>query len=95
MNTSKKLSGFALASAAALMLTACSGESGGDKTAATAEGGNAAQEATVHCMGINACKGQSGCATASSSCKGQNSCKGQGWVEKTTAECETEGGTVG
>jgi len=94
MNTSKKLSGFALASAAALMLTACSGESGGEKPAATAEG-DAAQEATIHCMGINACKGQSGCATASSSCKGQNGCKGQGWVEKTAEECKTEGGAVG
>ncbi len=93
MKTSKKLTGFALASTAALMLTACGGESGGEK-AASAESDGAA-EASVHCMGINACKGQSGCATASSSCKGQNACKGQGWVEKTKAECDAAGGTVG
>jgi pectate lyase len=90
MNTSKKLSGFALASAAALMLTACGGE--GD-TSSTAEAGSAT-EASVHCSGINACKGQSACATANSGCKGQNACKGQGWVDKTQAECDSEGGTV-
>jgi len=91
MNTSKKLSGFALASAAAFMLTACSGEG---ENAATAEAG-AATEATVHCAGINACKGQSACTTATSACKGQNACKGQGWIEKTQAECDTAGGKVG
>ena len=69
MNTSKKLSGFALASAAAFMLSACGSE--GDNAAATAEAG-AATEATVHCSGINACKGQSACTTATSACKGQN-----------------------
>jgi uncharacterized membrane protein len=31
---------------------------------------------TVHCMGINACKGMSECKTAESGCKGQNSCRG-------------------
>jgi len=90
MNTSKKLSGFALASAAALMLTACGGE--GDQ-AASAEAG-AATEATVHCSGINQCKGQSACTTATSACKGQNACKTQGWVEKTQAECDAAGGKV-
>ena len=92
MNTSKKLSGFALASAAAFMLSACGSE--GDNAAATAEAG-AATEATVHCSGINACKGQSACTTATSACKGQNACKGQGWIEKTQAECDTAGGKVG
>lgn len=89
MNTSKKLSGFALASAAALMLTACGGE--GDTSSVEA---GSATEASVHCSGINACKGQSACATANSGCKGQNACKGQGWVDKTQAECDAEGGTV-
>ena len=93
MNTSKKLSGFALASAAALMLTACGGE--GDKGADSAKAGaGATTEAAVHCSGINACKGQSACATANSGCKGQNACKGQGWVDKTLAECDAEGGTI-
>ena len=51
---------------------------------------------SVHCMGINACKGQSACKTAGSMCKGQNSCKGQGWLPaKSKGACEAEGGTVG
>jgi hypothetical protein len=37
--------------------------------------------------GVNACKGQSACKTASNECKGQNSCKGQGFVELTQKEC--------
>jgi uncharacterized membrane protein len=53
-----------------------------------------AQEAKVHCAGVNACKGQSECKTASSACKGQNSCKGHGWLSTTAADCTTQGGTV-
>jgi hypothetical protein len=53
-----------------------------------------AQEAKVHCMGVNACKGQSACKTANSSCKGQNACKGQGFLEMTAAECTAAGGKV-
>ena len=50
---------------------------------------------TVHCYGINSCKGTSDCKTAKSECKGQNGCKGQGWVgKKTAAECASAGGTV-
>ena len=30
------------------------------------------------CKGLNACKGQGGCATASNACAGKNACKGQG-----------------
>jgi len=48
-----------------------------------------AEEATVQCMGVNACKGQSACKTASSACKGLNSCKGQGFVEMTKANCDS------
>lgn len=56
----------------------------------------AADEMTVHCVGINSCKGTSDCKTAKSDCKGQNSCKGQGWVsKKSEAECTAAGGTVG
>lgn len=96
MKASKKLTGFALASAAALMLTACGGEketaeqAPADQSAAPAP----AQEAQVKCSGVNACKGQSACATATTSCKGHNACKGQGWVETTAADCETQGGTA-
>ncbi len=43
---------------------------------------------TVHCQGVNSCKGQSGCATDHSACNGQNECAGKGWVEMSPEECE-------
>ena len=49
----------------------------------------------VHCGGINSCKGQTACKTASNACKGQNSCKGQGYLETASAdECTAKGGKV-
>lgn len=73
----KKLTGLALATAAAgLFLT------GGISTAAAKE------EAKIHCTGVNQCKGQSACQTATSACKGQNSCKGKGWLYMTKAQCD-------
>jgi len=41
-----------------------------------------------HCVGANACKGQSACQTASNDCSGLNACKGQGYLEMTKAECD-------
>jgi hypothetical protein len=52
-----------------------------------------AQGAQVKCTGINACKGQSACKTASSACKGQNACKGKGYVMASAADCKSKGGT--
>ena len=84
MSNIRRISGASLAAAAAMLLVA--GCSTYDKPAQSAE---------VHCSGINACKGQSACKTASNSCKGQNACKGQGWVEQSSAEaCTAAGGTV-
>ena len=54
-----------------------------------------AQQGSLKCAGINACKGTSACKTASSSCKGMNACKGQGWTAvSTTLECTTKGGRI-
>ena len=54
---------------------------------------NAATDAKGHCMGANACKGQSGCKTSANACKGQNACKGKGFVAMTSEECgKVEGG---
>jgi hypothetical protein len=47
----------------------------------------AADEATVHCTGVNSCKGTSDCKSAKNSCKGQNSCKGTGWVSMSKSAC--------
>jgi len=55
-----------------------------------------AKAKTVHCFGINACKGQGACKSAKNACKGQNSCKGMGWLpEKSAKACTKAGGTVG
>ena len=53
-----------------------------------------ADDAKVHCMGVNACKGQSECKSGNHSCKGLNACKGQGFVSTTQAECDAQGGKV-
>jgi hypothetical protein len=50
----------------------------------------AADSAKVQCTGVNGCKGQSACKTASNACKGQNSCKGQGFLELTAEQCKAE-----
>jgi len=95
MRTASKLSGVALASAAAtLLLAGCGGKSsesaGADKKAAP----EAAKVAEIKCSGINSCKGTSACATATSACSGQNSCKGQGWIKASKADCDAKGGKV-
>ncbi len=75
-NTVKKISGIALAAAAAALFVAgCATESGG---------GTAGK---VACAGVNGCKGLSDCKTANSSCKGQNTCKGHGFVFMGADEC--------
>lgn len=74
--TSNKTVAYALAAAAAALFT----------TAPLTAG--AAEEAKVKCEGVNACKGQSACATAKNACAGQNACKGQGYLQLTQAECD-------
>lgn len=85
MKLNTKTTGFLLASAAATLFMQ------GPVMAADQEG---AQEAKIHCGGINACKGQTECKSATNACKGQNSCKGQGFLSTTEQECLDKGGTV-
>ncbi len=77
MITVKKLTGLALATAAAGLFA----------TAAISTV-SAAEQAKVHCDGVNSCKGQTACQTANNACKGQNSCKGKGWLYLSKAECD-------
>jgi hypothetical protein len=82
MSNMRAISGASLAAAAALLLVA--GCAGSDKTTQSAE---------VMCSGINACKGQGACKSATNSCKGQAACKGQGWLPTASAEeCTSQGG---
>ena len=47
---------------------------------------------SVHCYGVNSCKGTSDCKTAQNECKGMNSCKGHGFKEMTAKACTAAGG---
>jgi hypothetical protein len=76
MLMSKSVSGAAIATAAALLFSVVSISIA------------AADEAKVHCDGVNSCKGQSACKSAKNSCKGQNSCKGEGFKELTQQDCD-------
>ena len=50
---------------------------------------------TVHCYGINSCKGTADCKTTEHACKGMNSCKGQGFKAEKAGTCLTKKGTIG
>jgi len=48
----------------------------------------------VKCYGVNACKGQSACQTASNACAGQNACKGKGYLMMDKDACLAKGGKL-
>ena len=82
MNETSKLTGVALAAAAAMLFIAgCA--SSGTSSMQTADAG----AVKVKCYGANACKGQSECKTALNDCKGQNACKAKGYVTLTEQAC--------
>ena len=90
MNTARRTTGLAIAAAAAaLMLSGCESMGG-----AYSGSGASTKMATVHCAGVNSCKGTTACKTANNACKGQNSCKGKGWLPMSKADCAAKGGTV-
>ena len=82
MNTANKITGLAIAAAAAAMFV----------MAPVAQA--AKHEGMVHCTGVNGCKGKSECKTASNGCKGQNACKGKGMTSMSEKDCTTKGGKV-
>jgi len=82
MKTSANTSGLLLATAVAALFV--------NSPVMAEESG--AEEAKVHCVGINACKGHSDCKTATNECAGKNSCKGKGFVQTSKKECADKGG---
>ena len=80
-----KTSGATLAAAAAAFIMA--------GTVAPVSAAEMAEK-NVQCFGVNACKGQGACKTASNACKGQNSCKGTGFVSISAADCTAKGGST-
>ncbi|MEZ7273787.1 hypothetical protein NYF14_09995 [Sphingobium sp. 10 DY56-G10] len=75
--------------AAAIAITAAAAP-----TVAFANDSTAAKGQTVHCYGVNSCKGTSDCKTASNECKGLNNCKGQGFKAMTAKACTKAGGSL-
>jgi uncharacterized membrane protein len=86
MNQSSRISGATLAAATALLFAS--------GAARAADAGQGAEQAQVKCYGINACKGQGACATATNACQGQNSCKGKGITKTSAEDCKAKGGEV-
>lgn len=83
MIASKTAAGFAAAAA----LIALSG-------ATIAAPAIAKDAKTVHCYGVNSCKGESDCKSGNHDCKGMNDCKGQGFKELSKKSCVAMGGTL-
>ncbi len=84
-SSSPKMSGLAIAAAAAALFAM-----GVASPAHAAMDG--AKGDSVHCTGVNGCKGMSECKSAGNECKGMNGCKGQGWMSKSADECKQMGG---
>ena len=61
---------------------------GGAVTAHAEDAAAGAAAEKIHCEGVNACKGQSECKTATNDCSGLNACKGKGFVSMTQEECD-------
>jgi hypothetical protein len=53
-----------------------------------------AKAETVHCFGVNSCKGMSDCKSGNHDCKGLNDCKGQGFKGTTAKDCAAAGGST-
>lgn len=50
---------------------------------------------TVHCYGVNTCRGTADCRTTAHDCRGMNDCAGHGFKAMTAEACLTGGGTIG
>ncbi|MEJ2415402.1 MAG: hypothetical protein P8Y45_00395 [Exilibacterium sp.] len=81
-----KLTGVALALAAAGLAACAVGETGNVS-------GVKATTDLVHCYGVNQCKGHNDCKTAENACAGQGSCKGHGFVAVPSDACNKVGGS--
>jgi hypothetical protein len=86
-------SGAGIATAAAMI--ALSSMAHAADTVAPFKGSSLHGNDMVHCFGVNACKGQSDCETATSGCKTQNACKGKGWKAMQAAKCFAKKGFIG
>ena len=63
--------------------------------AGTTTTASAVEGETVHCYGVNKCKGTGSCGGKGHTCAGENSCKGQGYLDIDKETClKIEGGRL-
>jgi len=86
-------SGVRLTSAAALFALASIASAATPPSGS--QGAAVAPADTVHCYGVNSCKGSADCKTTAHECKGNNACKGQGFKALKASQCLSKGGTIG
>lgn len=85
--------GTTIASAAAMFALSALAHAATPPTGST--GAALGARDTVHCYGVNSCKGTADCKTTSHECKGMNSCKGEGFKAMPAGICLKRGGTIG
>ena len=81
-----KVSGVALAIAAAGLIGTAQAQAGNSSAGSTVEVG--------HCYDVNVCKGHNDCKTAENSCAGHATCKGTGFVGMPLKACADVGGKI-
>lgn len=84
----------AIASAAAAFVLSAATAFAADAPAGSS-GRALGKDDTVHCYGVNSCKGSADCKTTMHDCKGMNSCKGHGFKALAAGQCLSRGGTIG
>lgn len=85
MGINVKKANISLAATAAMLLSACSSTDN-----VTSNKVNSDDKGK--CIGANACKGRSACASQSNACAGQNACKGKGFITTSKTQCEAANG---
>ena len=88
----QKLSGVAVAMAAATLLAGC--QSNGGTNSDSSVPAASAKTDLAHCYGVNTCGGHNDCKGANNACAGKAACKGQGFVTLPAKACGDIGGTA-
>ena len=83
------MTGMAMATAIAGLLTACKTTQSSTKSSAM----TGSDKDIVKCGKVNACGGKGQCGGKGHKCAGKNACKGKGWLKMSKNECLKKGGT--
>ncbi|MBL4828016.1 MAG: hypothetical protein JKY66_09950 [Spongiibacteraceae bacterium] len=88
LNKKRKISGAAIAMAAAGLFACANAQAKPETSAATGT------TDLAHCYGVNTCGSHNDCKTGDNACAGKASCKGKGFVAMPTKACADVGGKV-